>query len=1035
MTDHDKNGNCGGAGDGHSGPDGRLNLDALRARLASSGGRQYWQSLEELAGTPEYREFLHHEFPHDPAKEPAEEKDGGMPRRDMLKYMAASAALAGLSACTKLPEQHIVPYVSAPEEIIPGKPLFYATAMNSPSGGDAIGLLVESHMGRPTKVEGNAQHPGSLGATDTFAQASILTLYEPDRSPVVIREGRVSTWNAFVGFLGPQLEDRKRQRGAGMRLLTPSIVSPALGAQIHEVLAAFPEAKWHQWEPVGRDAAREGGRMAFGRYVNTVYHLDKAEVILSLDADFLRSGPGALRHARDFMGRRKIEGPESRMNRLYVVEATPSNTGAMADHRLPLRASEIEGFARALAVAAALPVDEPRATLPAGVPEKWLLALARDLQSHHGTSLVIAGEQQQPAVHALAHAMNVALGNVGHTVEYTDPLEVEPVNGIESLGALCDDMRDGKAVDLLFILGVNPVYSSPAELKFAQRLMNVRTRVHMGIYADETAELCHWHVPEAHSLESWGDARAYDGAVTFIQPLIAPIYEGKSPHELLAVLQGKAGQTAHDVVRGYWKAQRKDKDEKAFEAYWETSLHDGIAAGTALPVKPVALVARPPATTAAPAAQAGALEAIFRPDPTIFDGRFANNGWLQELPKPFSTLTWDNAAMFSVATGAKLGVTNGDVVKLTLSGRQVTAPVWILPGQADGMVTLHLGYGRRRAGRVGNGQGFDAGALRSATALWTAPGLQVEKTGDTYPLAATQHHHVVDRSGHPTEEESEAAFARDLVRVATLAEFRKNPGFAREEKVDNTAGLTMYPGFAYTGYSWGMAVDTHSCIGCGACVMACFSENNSPVVGKTEVMRGREMHWIRVDTYFRGELENPETVYEPMFCQHCENAPCEGVCPVGATVHSPEGLNEMVYNRCVGTRYCSNNCPYKVRRFNFSLFSDWTTPSLYGARNPNVTVRSRGVMEKCTYCVQRIQAAKIEAEKQDRPLRDGEIVTACQAVCPTQALVFGNINDPASRVSRLKAQERNYSLLEKLNVRPRTTYLARVRNPNPELES
>ena len=1029
MKADDKDGN--GIVQIKTGASARLDLEAVRARLEGSGGRRYWQSLEELAGTEEYQAFLHNEFPNDPEKEAAGDA-GGIGRRDVLKYMAASAALAGLSGCTKLPEQRIVPYVTAPEEIIPGKPLFYATAMQSPSGGDSVGLLVESHMGRPTKIEGNALHPGSLGATDAFAQASVLTLYDPDRSQVVIREGRVSTWKSFLDYLGPMLEDRKRARGAGMRLLTECVVSPSLGAQIHELLAMFPEAKWHQWQSVGRDAAREGSRMAFGRYVNTVYRMQKADVVVSLDADFLRSGPGALRYARDFMSRRKLEGPESSMNRLYAVEVTPSNTGAVADHRLPLRPSEVEAFARVLAAALAVP-QVGGAPLPPSVPPKWLQALVRDLQGHKGSSLVIAGEQQPPVVHALAHLMNAALGNAGRTVEYTDPLAVEPVNELESLRALCADMRDPKAVDLLLIIGTNPIYSAPPDLKFPQTLLNVRTRVHMGLYSDETAELCHWHIPQTHFLESWGDGRAYDGTVSFAQPLIAPLYEGRSPHELLSALLGRAGQTSHDAVRGYWKAQRKDKDDKTFEAYWETSLHDGVAAGTALPVKPAAPSGGIPA--ASPAAGApGGLDVIFRPDPTVFDGRFSNNGWLQELPKPFSTLTWDNAALVSVATAAKLGVTNGDVVKLALAGRTVNSPVCVLPGQADGVATLHLGYGRRRAGRVGNGQGFDAGPLRTAATLWAAAGLQVEKTGDTYPLAVTQHHHVVDRAGHAVEEESEAAFERDLVRMATLAEFKKNPAFAHEEEEDKTAGLTLYPGFAYNGYSWGMAVDTHSCIGCGACVVACFAENNSPVVGKQEVLAGREMHWIRVDTYYRGELENPEAIYQPVFCQHCENAPCEGVCPVGATVHSPEGLNEMVYNRCVGTRYCSNNCPYKVRRFNFLLFSDWTTPSLYGVRNPNVTVRSRGVMEKCTYCVQRIQTAKIEAEKQDRPVRDGEIVTACQAVCPTEALVFGNINDPKSRVSRLKAQERNYSLLSKLNTRPRTTYLARVRNPNPELE-
>ena len=1021
MTGSDNNGN------GERG----MSLDALKAGLAARGGRQFWRSLDELAETPEYREFVEKEFPHDP------EKESGVHRRDVLKLMAASAAMAGLSACTKLPEEKIVPYVVAPEQIVPGKPLFYATAM--PHGGAATGLLVESHMGRPTKIEGNTMHPGSLGATDAIAQAAILTFYDPDRSPVVVREGRVSTWAAFTTFLKPLMEDRKRMRGAGMRLLTESVISPTLGAQIRELLTIYPEAKWHQWEPAGRDAAREGARLAFGRYVNTVCHFDKADVVVSIDSDFLHSGPGAVRYAREFMSRRKLEGPESKMNRLYAVESSPTTAGAIADHRLPLRASEIENFTRSLA--AALGVKIAGASLPAGIPEKWLLALVRDLREHRGASLVVAGEYQPAAVHALVHAINAELGNAGRTVEYTDPIEAEPVNQLESFRALVEDMRDPKKVDLLFIIGPNPVYSAPPDLEFLKHLLGVRTRVHMGIQNDETAEQCHWHIPQAHFLESWSDARAYDGTVTFIQPLIAPIYEGRTAHELVAEIAGKPGQTAHDLVRDFWKAQRGEKDPKAFEAYWETSLHDGMAAGTALPAKPAPIAASFAASLPAPAAPVSGVEVTFRPDPTVFDGRYANNGWLQELPKPFSTLTWDNAAILSPATAAKMGVSNGDTVKLTTAGRDaaVTAPVWMLPGQPDDSVTLHLGYGRTRAGRVGNGQGFDAGRVRMSSAMWVAAGMHIDRTGDSYELAATQHHHVIDQAGHAVEIESQAVRERNLVRVATLDEFHKNPAFAREEEEEKTAGLTLYPGFPYEGYSWGMAVDMQSCVGCGACVVACQAENNIPVVGKTEVIRGREMHWIRIDTYYRdqaaGDLKNPEVYYQPMFCMHCENAPCEGVCPVGATVHSTEGLNEMVYNRCVGTRYCSNNCPYKVRRFNFLLFADWTTPSLYGARNPNVSVRSRGVMEKCTYCVQRIQAAKIDAEKDnDRAVRDGEILTACQQVCPTEALVFGNINDPKSRVSRLKAQERNYSLLDDLNTRPRTTYLARVRNPNPELE-
>jgi molybdopterin-containing oxidoreductase family iron-sulfur binding subunit len=621
-------------------------------------------------------------------------------------------------------------------------------------------------------------------------------------------------------------------------------------------------------------------------------------------------------------------------------------------------------------------------------------------------------------------------------VYYTDPLDANPLDGIESLGALVSDMKAGK-VDVLLILGGNPVYDAPADFEFGPALLNVKLRVHSGLYYDETGELCQWHVPATHYLESWGDARAYDGTIGIIQPLIAPLYEGcHSPYEIAALLGNDPGKSNHDIVRDYWAGQRPEK-EKAFEDFWERSLHDGIIAGTALP--PISVSARSdfakPAAPQAPATAASSpdLEISFRPDPAIFDGRFANNGWLQELPKPNTRLTWDNAAMIGAATAQHLNVTAGDYVKLQLNGRETKAGIMIVPGHAENSITLHLGYGRRRAGKVGTGPGFNANFIRTSASPWSATGLRVEKTGKQYYFAVTQHQYIIDHQGHGSEEASDAAFHRDLVQVATLEEFRANPNFARDPNEEATRGLTLYPGFKYEGYAWGMSIDLNKCVGCNACVVACQSENNIAVVGKEQVMAGRAMHWIRVDTYFRGGLENPEMYYEPMPCMQCENAPCEVVCPVGATTHSPEGLNEMTYNRCVGTRYCSNNCPYKVRRFNFFLFSDWQTPSLYGVRNPNVTVRSRGVMEKCTYCVQRINAAKIRSEEENRPVHDGEIVTACQGACPADAIVFGNINDPNSRVAKLKAQSRNYSLVGELNTKPRTTYLARVRNPNPEI--
>jgi MoCo/4Fe-4S cofactor protein with predicted Tat translocation signal len=993
----------------------------LRSSAVARKGKM-WRSLEELADSAEYRAFLHNEFPHDPANEPKKPD-----RRDVLKWMAASAAFAGLTGCTKMPEQKIVPYVQAPEEIIPGKPLFYASSLTQ--NGIASGVLVESHMGRPTKVEGNPSHPASLGATDIFSQAAILDLYDPDRSQTMIREGRISSWGTFVAVTTDIRTNFTAKKGEGLRILTGSVTSPTLASQIQDVLKQFPQARWHQWEACGRDSVREGSKLAFGKYTNTVYRLDKADVILSLDSDFLYSGPGAVRHARDFAARRDPNGPRS-MNRLYVVEQAATTTGAMADHRLAIRACDIEGFARALA--AALGVSQAGGALAQNrVPAGWIDALARDLQNHRGACVVLAGENQPPAVHALAHAINGALGAAGNTVVYTDSLEAQPENELESLKELVADMSAGR-VDTIYMFGVNPVYDAPHDLNFAQNLLKVNFRVHNGLYEDETAELCHWHVPAAHELESWSDARAYDGTAGVIQPLIAPLYEGKTAHEVMAALQGKGDQPGHDIVRGYWQTQFAAKNPKDFEAFWETSLHDGVIANTAFEARSLTPAPSFGGASAGFTPQQDAIEIVFRPDPSIGDGRHANNGWLQELPKPITRLTWENSAHMSPDTAQHLGFKNGDYIRIDLNANYVQAPVWIVPGHAANSVTLHLGYGRVRAGRVGSHIGFDANQVRTTATPAIAFGAHFKKISDGYELAATQHHRAIDQGGRLTELESDVAAERDLIQIGTLDEFRRDPKFA-QEAFEPPRDLTLYQNYGYTGYAWGMAIDLNKCVGCNACVVACQSENNIAVVGKDEVCRGREMHWIRIDTYFRGELEQPETYFEPVPCMHCENAPCEGVCPVNATTHSPEGLNEMIYNRCVGTRYCSNNCPYKVRHFNFGLFSDFTTLSLYSMRNPNVSVRSRGVMEKCSYCVQRIEAAKIDAEEQNRYVRDGEIKTACQQVCPADAIVFGDINQSANRVSKWKADPRTFHLLAELNTRPRTSYLARLRNPNPEM--
>ena len=836
-------------------------LVKLVAATENGAKKRFWRGLDELAETQEYRDFLGHEHPYGGPHPSADGLQGGVVkevdsirRRDILKLMAASAAFAGLTACTKLPTEKIVPYAQqAPEEFIPGKPLFYATAM--PFGGVGTGLLVESHMGRPTKVEGNPSHPASLGAADIFAQASVLGLYDPDRSKVTVYDGRIGSWSAFLNAMDHLTLQLASKKGGGFRLLTEAITSPTLGNQIHSLLTQFPSAKWHQFEPCGRDGAREGSRLAFGEYVNTVYRFDQADVILSLDSDFFSSGPGSLRYAHDFAGKRRISDSQSTMNRLYVVESSPSATGAMADHRWPLRASDVEAFARLVAegLGVRTPSGEPPKSSSFPSDARAVIALIRDLQRHRGASLVVAGDQQPPAVHALAHAMNEALGNVGKTVYHTASLEANPVHQLDSLRELVSDIQAGQ-VDVLLILGGNPAFTAPADFQFRERLLKVGLRIHLGQYEDETAELCHWHIPQAHYLESWGDVRAFDGTVSIIQPLIAPLYEGKTAHELLSMLLGQAGGVPHSIVQDYWKGQ---KPAPNFEAVWESWLNDGAVAGTALPPKPVKLVpdfqARLSQDVPAGHGQSSGLEIVFRPDPSIWDGQFANNGWLQELPKPLTKLTWDNAAMLSLATAERLGVKNGDVVKLRFEGREAQAPVWVMPGHADDSVTVHVGYGRTRAGKVGTGIGFNGYALRTSGSLCFGSGLEIAKTGNMYRLATTQHHHIITGENQKKEEEeSVAAARRDLVRVATIEEFRKNPDFAKDPEKQTTRAPSLYPGFKDEGYSWGMAIDLNSCTGCNACVVACQSENNIPVVGKDQVARGREMHWIRLDTYFRG---------------------------------------------------------------------------------------------------------------------------------------------------------------------------------------
>ncbi|HUG53666.1 MAG TPA: TAT-variant-translocated molybdopterin oxidoreductase [Vicinamibacteria bacterium] len=1040
-----------------------VTLSRLRRRLEGGEGPGYWKSLDELARSPAVAEQLRREFPAH-----ADEFEDPVGRRQFLRLMGASIALAGLTGCTRQPDELIVPYVKAPEDMVPGRPQFFATAVLD--GGYAKGVLVESHMGRPTKIEGNPEHPSSLGATDHIGQAEILSLYDPDRSQTLTYRNEIRTWEGFIAAMRSVLAAQTPSGGAGLRILTETVTSPTQASQLLGLLAAFPRARWHQWDAGSRHSARAAATAAFGRPVETLHHFGEAEVVVTLDGDFVGGGPGNLRAIREFVSTRRLVAGRTDMSRLYAIESSPTLTGSLADHRLPVQAAQVEDVARALAAALGAGGGMAPPSLPAPAAA-FVAAVAKDLLSRPaGRTVIVPGEYQTPAVYALGHAINERLGNVGRTVSYVAPAEARPVDQIASIRELAEEMGRGQ-VQFLLVLGGNPAFTAPADLDFRRRMDRVNLRVHHGLYEDETAELCHWHVPATHSLETWSDARSEDGTVTILQPLIAPLYPStKSVHEVLAAFSDRPVRSSHDIVRERWLAQGglgrprpvllrpgrvtagavtaspatatspvpaaptavassapAARASAEFERQWRRALHDGLVAGSAS--EPVAGGAVAGATAAAPppAAPAAGWELIFRPDPNVVDGRYANNGWLQELPKPLTKLTWDNAAIFSPAAALRLGVTAeatsrgmyADVVELRYRGRSVQAPALILPGHPDESVTVHFGYGRRRTGQVGTGAGFDAFRLRTSDAPWFGGGLEVSKTGEKYTLAVTQDHWSME--------------GRPIVAAAGLEEYRANPDFAREAVHHPPKDLSLYPEFRYEGHAWGMAIDLNACVGCNACVVACQSENSIPVVGKEQVAMNREMHWLRIDRYYSGPPDNPATYHQPMMCVHCEKAPCEPVCPVAATVHSDEGLNDMVYNRCVGTRYCSNNCPYKVRRFNFFLYADWETTSLKLMRNPDVTVRSRGVMEKCTYCVQRINQAKMAATTEGRKVRDGDIVTACQGACPGRAIVFGDINDPQSAVARLKAEPRAYGVLADLNTRPRTSHLGAVRNPNPEL--
>lgn len=950
-------------------------------------------------------------------------------RREFLRLTGASLALAGLGACTKQPIEKIVPYVRQPPEIIPGKPLHFATATTF--NGYAQGIIVTSREGRPIKIEGNPDHPASLGATTIWGQADLLDLYDPDRVQAVMHGDNVSTWNDFLRDVDLVLSAQSNN-GAGLRILTETIVSPTLRAQLQAVLSKFPRARWHQWDPLTRVATEAA-----------VYNFADAAVIVALDSDFLFMHPFALRYARDFAVTRRItqsvgvndqprlnpeeeenaERPtEQNMSRLYVAEPTPTLTGANADHRLPIAARDIQTIAEAIAARIGLAQFEQQLPPHLSQHQRWIDVMVHDLEENSGAGIVLAGETQPPIVHAIVDKINARLGNVGVTISPRPPIEAQPVDQIESLRQFVDELNAG-VVELLVILAGNPVFDAPVDFEIGSALEKAKLRVHHALYPNETSRKCHWLIPAAHFLESWSDARAFDGTVSIVQPLIDPLYANISVHEMVGAFLERPVRNSYEIVRDYWRSQ---SSASQFEEQWREALKSGVVAHMRSP-SPHPLPengeedAPVPSEGNAEQSDQNSLEVLFRTDPNILDGRYANNGWLQELPRPFTKLTWENAALVSPQLGQRENIDNGDVMELQFRRRSIKAPVWIQPGQAENSITLHLGYGRTEIGRVGKGAGFDAYALRTSDALWFGDGLTIRNTGRKQLLATTQHHHDME--------------GRDFLRTGSLAQFVVDPKrIARPEKEPPPNETLYHPSeFQNRGYAWGMAVDLGVCIGCSACTIACQAENNIPVVGKEQVARGREMHWIRVDVYESGKAENPQFDHQPVACMHCEHAPCELVCPVGATVHDAEGLNLQVYNRCIGTRYCSNNCPYKVRRFNFLELNGDLSTSEKLVKNPEVTVRSRGVMEKCTYCIQRINAARVTAELEDRQIRDGEIVPACAQACPTEAIVFGNIQDPNSRVSKLRRSPLNYSMLAELNTRPRTTYLAKLRNLNDEL--
>ncbi|MEQ1884104.1 MAG: TAT-variant-translocated molybdopterin oxidoreductase [Bryobacteraceae bacterium] len=1007
-------------------------MSLVTIQTANPTGKKYWRSLNDAANTPEFREFVHREFPAH-----ATEMLDGNSRRTVLKLMAASLGLAGLTACRR-PVEHILPAQSGVEADMyaPGESFFYTTVHSM--GGHVTGLTVETHDGRPTKIEGNPDHPHSLGSATALEQATVLQMYDPDRSQHVLNGGKEAKFADFEAALkGISLGD-----GSGLRFLSETVTSPTLSDLRSQALKKFPKAKWVEYDPAGRDLELAGTSLAFGQQLYVHPHFDQASVILALDNDFLGLDSPSPFMTKLYSKGRRVESEEDldKMNRLYAVESQFSITGANADHRLRMTGAEVKQFAIDLAAAlGAMPALNVVNNAANDKRAKFLAVLVKDLKTAGARALVSAGPRQSAGVQALVALINQSLGST--CVSYSKPVIDKSNIGVDALKALAGEMSAGQVATLV-ILGGNPVYSSPADLQFGVALSKVQNSIHLGIEADETAAASKWHIPEAHYLEAWGDQATSDGSPSIQQPMIQPLFGGKTAQEVVSLVLGSPA-SAHDITRNYYNALFSGNKEQS----WRKALNDGVVAGvkTAESVKASADAKKIAAALQAEPKPAAGIEVGFYPSSSVWDGRYANNGWLQETPDPMTKLTWGNAAMISPATARKNRLNDGDVISISKGGVKMQAAVMIQPGHADEAISIALGYGRQKVGRIGKDIGFNANLIRTSDGFWFSSGFAIADTGERHLHATTQEHGAMNEIIASAERQND----RPIVREATVEEYKKEPKII-EEMSEVPELESIYPQVSYDkGYQWGMAIDLTACTGCNACIVACSAENNIPVVGKDQVLRGREMHWLRMDRYYTGDENDPQVVEQPLPCMQCENAPCENVCPVQATAHSPEGLNDMAYNRCVGTRYCANNCPFKVRHFNFLNFhksgKESTTIPGVATRlseeelvglvyNPDVTVRMRGVMEKCTYCVQRIEQARIHAKVDGRrEIKEGEVKTACQQTCPADAISFGNINDPNSKVSKMKKQERNYAMLAELDIRPRTTYLAKLRNPNPEL--